>query len=146
MNASGIRWLDGWNTQECVFPSPASGDWQGAPGRVLRAADGALALNFAPSRWLLIGQAEAWRTAVLTAGALVFDTGGKWRLLEIPGAHAAIHTALDVQSTLEGRECAAAVMFDTPVVIARAAARDMLLLGVPASYAASFGHSLENWA
>lgn len=144
--SAGIRWLEGLITQECVFPSSAAGEWQGTPGRVLRRAGGTLALNFAPARWLLIGPADSWSAEVSAAGALVFETAGKWQLLEVAAAHAAVHAALDLHSTLEGRECAAAVMFDTPVVLARGAAADRLLVCVPASYAASFAGSVERWA
>jgi sarcosine oxidase gamma subunit len=103
-------------------------------------------MNFAPARWLLIGPADSWSADVSAAGALIFDTAGKWQLLEVTGPHAAVPAALDLHSTLEGRECAAAVMFDTPVVIARGAASDQLLVCVPASFAASFADSLHRWA
>jgi hypothetical protein len=144
--SAGIRWLEGLATQECVFPSPAAGEWQGAPGRVQRRTGGALALNFAPARWLLIGPADSWSAELSAAGALVFETVGKWQLMEVAAAHTAVHAALDLHSTLEGRECAAAVMFDTPVVLARGAAADQLLVCVPASYAVSFADSFDRWA
>ena len=79
------------------------------------------------------------------AGALLFDTDGKWRLLQIPSAHRAVHAALDLESTLEERECAAVMMFDTPALIARSPEPDMLLVCVPGSYAASFADSIRAW-
>jgi len=145
MSAAEGRWLDGLMTMECVFPSPPTGDWHGAPGRVLRGPDGAAALNFAPGRWLLLTNADHWSATATAAGALLFDTDGKWRVLRLPRAHRALHAALDLDSTLEHRDCAAASMFDTPVVIARASEPDLLLLCIPASYAASFSDSVQAW-
>lgn len=145
MSAADGRHLQELRSKECVFPSPPAGCWQGEPGRVLRGPNGALALNFAPARWLLLATGDHWDATATAAGALLFDTDSKWHLLELPSAHAAIHSALDLQSTLEGRECAASVMFDTPVVIARDAANTGLLVCVPASYVASFLVSIEAW-
>jgi hypothetical protein len=157
MSITMLQWLDGLTMQECVFPvgypvgyplgSPSTpgADWQGAPGRVLRGPDGALALNFAPARWLLLAPDDHWTARAISAGALLFDTAGKLRLLQVPASHWAIRAAVDVETILEARECAAAVLFDTPVVIARNGA-DTLLLCVPASYADSFVASIESWS
>jgi sarcosine oxidase gamma subunit len=161
MSITVLQWLDGLTTQECVFPfgypfgyplgSPLGsppipgGDWQGAPGRVLHGPGGALALNFAPARWLLLAPGDHWTAPAISAGALLFDTSGKSRLLQLPASHSALRAAVDVELVLEGRECAAVVLFDTPVVIARNGV-DTLLLCVPASYADSFVASIERWS
>ena len=145
MSITVLQWLDGLIMRECVFTSSSGGDWQGAPGRILRGPDGALALNFAPARWLLLSRHDHWTAPASAAGALLFDATGKWRLLQLPGSATALRAAVDLDSVLEVRDCAAAVLFDTPVIMARNGA-DALLVCVPASYAESFVSSIQNWS
>lgn len=133
---NGAQWLAGLNVMECMFPAAPGADWQGAPGRSIRGPGGAWALNPAPSRWLLLAADDRWLAQARWAGALLFDTSGKWRVLQLLESHSALRAAVNVESILRDRDCAATLMFDTPVVMARADVDGMLLLCVPASYSA----------
>jgi hypothetical protein len=128
---------------ECVFTSPPRGAWQGKPGRALRGPEGALALNIAPARWLLLSDHDNWQEEAIAAGALLFDTTGQWVAMEIDRAHPAVLAAVDIDSCLVQRECAAVSLLDAPALIASTVAQDRLLICIPASYADSFANSIR---
>jgi len=123
---------------EWVFSHAAPAPWDTPAGAVLRSAGGSLALNIAPRRWLALGAPETWREAALAAGAVEFDTCGRWRVYEFARDSAALRAALDAPAALARRDCLAMTWFDTPAIIATHAAPDLFLVCVPASYADSF--------
>ena len=55
----------------------------------------------------------------------VVEVEGKWTAMELEGPDATrlLSASLDVAAVLDSRECAAAVLFDCPAVIAIGAAR-----------------------
>ena len=100
--------------------------WPAAPGAVRHDAQGRPALlHFAPARWL--APASCPQIAALVAAAeesaagTAVDVTGKWREFALggPAATRALASALHVEVVLEGRECAAVVLFDCPCVLAR---------------------------
>jgi heterotetrameric sarcosine oxidase gamma subunit len=99
-------------------------------------------LHFAPARWLVPSphsDISALIAAAIEAGAGVsVDVGGKWQALELLGAGAArlLASTIDVDSVLEGRECAAVTLFDCPAVLARVPGG--FAVWVRSSYAAHF--------
>lgn len=113
------------------FPPAAAlqGTWPSAPGAVLRDGEGrALALHFAPGRWLVPAPTDALRSAVAdaestSAGAGV-DVTGKWRHLTLTGRDAGrlVACSVDADGVLDGREVAAVVLFDCPCVLAKSTA------------------------
>jgi sarcosine oxidase gamma subunit len=110
---------------------------------------GALALNFAPGRWLFINADIDMTSQAIDAGAVVFDAEGKWRIFQAQGqrARCAIAAALDLDSILRGRECAAVTLFDVPAIIARIGTEDEWWVCVHASYAEHFMASImSGWA
>jgi len=100
--------------------------WPAAPGGVRHDSDGRpVLLHFAPARWLVPAphaDIEAVVDAAVQAGAgVIVDVDGKWVELELtgPGATRALATTLDVDATLEGRECAAVTLFECPAILTR---------------------------
>jgi sarcosine oxidase gamma subunit len=120
-----------------------AGDWPTDPGGVLRdAAHRPLLLHFSPGRWLAPAPTPA-SEALFDATARVggggsIDVTGKWQHLLVagPGAGRLLACALDIAAVLEGRGCAAAVLFDCPAIVAQAAGG--FELWVQASYGADF--------
>jgi heterotetrameric sarcosine oxidase gamma subunit len=133
-----------------MFPlvGTATADLPAPPGAIQRDGSGRTALlHFAPGRFLapapsadLVRHLDALETAGVGA---VFDVTGKWRAIRIVGAGAErlLAAGLDVGTVLSHRECAAAHLFDCPVVLARAGAA--FELWVQASYATDLAASLE---
>jgi sarcosine oxidase gamma subunit len=130
-----------------AFRWPLSGfgtaDWPTEPGGVLRnAAHRPLLLHFSPGRWLAPAPTPATESLLdATAGAghgRGIDVTGKWRpvLVTGPGAGRLLACALDIAAVLEGRGCAAAVLFDCPAIVAQAAGG--FELWVQASYEVDF--------
>jgi heterotetrameric sarcosine oxidase gamma subunit len=122
--------------------------WPAAPGAVRHDGNGRpVLLHFAPARWLAPAphpDIAALIEAATQAGAgAVFDVDGKWRALELigPGAARLLATTLDVAAALDGRECAAVMLFDCPAVLARVP--DGFAVWVRASYAADFVAAVE---
>ena len=133
-----------------TFPlvGAATTDLPAPPGAVQRDAAGrATLLHCAPGRVLapaptpdMVRHLEA--LAAAGVGAL-FDVCGKWRAIEVAGAGATVLLAsgIDVAAVLARRECAALLLFDCPVVLARAAGG--FGIWVQGSYASDFLGSLE---
>jgi heterotetrameric sarcosine oxidase gamma subunit len=130
-----------------AFRWPLSGfgaaDWPTEPGGVLRdAAHRPLLLHFSPGRWLAPAPTpvtESLFDATARAGSgRSVDVSGKWQpvLVAGPGAARLLACALDIAAVLERRDCAAAVLFDCPAVVARSAGG--FELWVQASYAVDF--------
>ncbi len=114
-----------------------------APGSVRRAAGGRpAALHFAPGRWLLPApdaELDAWLARAVAAGAgSAVEVEGKWTAMQLNGADAArlLSSSLDAAAVLEGRDCAAVVLFDCPAVLATSARG--YIIYVQSSYAADF--------
>lgn len=132
---------------ELIFPPSATAPpapWDAPPGAVLSSDSLGLALHFAPARWLLLGTAAALVDAALQSGALAIDVEGKWTLIELtePYARRALSAAVNVEAVLDGRDCAAATLFDCPAVIARRDGYAGYFVCVHASYAFSFNLAL----
>ncbi len=132
---------------ELIFPPSATAPpapWDAPPGAVLSSDSLGLALHFAPARWLLLGTAAALVDAALQSGALAIDVEGKWTLIELtePYARRALSAAVNVEAVLDGRDCAAATLFDCPAVIARRDRGESFLVCVHSSYAFSFKQAL----
>lgn len=123
---------------EWIFTRAPAEPWNVPPGTVWRSGQGALAMNIAPLRWLVLGDPTAWRESALAAGAVEFDTGGRWQVLEWARDSVALRAAVDVDSVLERRGCLAITLFDTPAILAAHDSAGRVLLCVPASYSASF--------
>ncbi|MBS0393096.1 MAG: hypothetical protein JSR54_00650 [Proteobacteria bacterium] len=122
--------------------------WPAAPGAVRYEADDQPALlHFAPARWLVPQphpDIEALLQAAVDAGAgIVVDVEGKWQplLLRGPGAKRVLATAVDIESALHERACAALTLFDCPSIVAACAGG--YSLWVRASYAADFIAAVE---
>jgi heterotetrameric sarcosine oxidase gamma subunit len=102
--------------------------WPAAPGAVRHDSDGRpVLLHFAPARWLVPAphadiQAVVDAAVQAEAGVIV-DVDGKWVELELtgPAATRVLAATLDVDATLEGRECAAVTLFECPAILARGA-------------------------
>jgi hypothetical protein len=123
---------------EWIFTRAAPAPWNVPPGTVWHSEQGAMAMNIAPLRWLVLGDPTAWRDSALSAGAVEFDTSGRWQVQELARDSAALRAAVDVDRALERRACLATTVFDTPVILAGHGSPDLLLVCVPSSYAASF--------
>ena len=133
-----------------VFPlvGPATTDLPAPPGAVQHDVAGRpTLLHFAPGRFLAPAPSpEIVRhlDALAAAGVgVVFDVEGKWRALAVLGAGAErlLAESLDVASVLAQRECAAARLFDCPVVLARAP--EGFSVWVEASYATDLREMLD---
>lgn len=128
---------------ELIFPPSVSAPpapWDAPPGTALRLEPLGLALHFAPARWLLLNMAAALVDAAVQSGALAIDVDGKWTLFELPEPHArrTLSAAVNVEAVLDGRDCAAATLFDCPAVIARSNRGECFVVCVQSSYAFSF--------
>jgi hypothetical protein len=117
--------------------------WPAAPGGVRHDADGRpVLLHFAPARWLVPAphpDIAALVDAATEAGAgVVVGVDGKWQAMELLGAEAArlLASTIDLEQSLEGRECAAVTLFDCPAILARIPAG--FAVWVRSSYAADF--------
>lgn len=122
---------------EWVFTRDAPAPWNVPPGTVWHADSGAMAMNMAPLRWLVLGDPKAWRESALSAGALEFDLSGRWHVTVLERNSAALRAAVDV-GILKQRGCLAITLFDTPAILARHDSPDQVLLCIPTSYSASF--------
>ncbi len=129
-----------------AFRWPASGfataDWPTDPGGARRNAGHPLLLHFSPGRWLAPAPtpeiAALFDAAARAGGGSSIEVTGKWQRLLVTGAGAGrlLACALDIAAVLEGRGCAAAVLFDCPAIIAQAA--NGFELWVQASYGVDF--------
>jgi len=101
--------------------------------------DGIEALPTAPRRWLWLNADADARAAVVASDAIVVDVDGKWTVFSCagPSARRALAAAVDVDTVLEPRGCAALMLFDCPAVLARQG-QDGFVACVHTSYAASF--------
>jgi len=123
-------------------------DWPVSPGGVRRGAQGQPEiLHFAPARWLL-PEPDASTCAAAAAAAAAgtgtaVDVEGKWTAmnLEGPDARRLLSASIDVAAVLESRDCAAAVLFDCPAVLAASGAGYRIF--VKSSYAADFIAAVE---
>lgn len=125
------------------FPGFGAGAWPTDPGGVLRdAAQRPLLLHFSPGRWLAPAPLPAtealFDAAARAGGGSSVEATGKWQRLLVtgPGAARLLACALDIAAVLEGRGCAAAVLFDCPAIVAPAAGGFELWL--QASYEVDF--------
>src|SRR5580700_2414058 len=116
------------------------------PGAMLRDSVGhAQVLHFAPRRWLVPAPAEplyrdlAERDTV-GDGALV-DVEGKWQWFRLEGPQATriLESSVNVEGLLFKRACAAGVLFDCPMVLARDG--EAFDCWVMSSYAENFLHA-----
>ena len=103
----------------------------------------ALALHFAPGRWLLPEPSvDLIRALEASSVATLVDVQGKYRRILIggSGAGAALTSSIALDSVLAGRDCAAAALFDCPTIIVRhaSASGERYEIWVHASYLASF--------
>jgi sarcosine oxidase gamma subunit len=95
------------------------------PGSVRRYPDGAASLHMGPGRWLLIGRATEWESAIVMAaeacGGLLVDVSAKWRRLSVAGTKAELHLSrlLNVTQMLHGRGCAPVAVLDCPALLAQ---------------------------
>jgi sarcosine oxidase gamma subunit len=120
------------------------GGWPTQPGQVLRDSAGrAVLLHFAPGRWLVPAPDERLRTRLDALvrdrhGALV-DVDGKWQALAPTPATATrvLASGVELDALLHGRDAAAVVLFDCPVIVVRDGAGFVLYV------AASYLHSFE---
>jgi len=132
---------------ELIFPPSVTAPpapWDTSPGAALSSGSLGLALHFAPARWLLLDTAAALIDAAVQSGALAIDVEGKWTLIELPEPYArrTLSAAVNVEAVLDGRDCAAATLFDCPTVIARRDRSESFLVCVHSSYAFSFKRAL----
>jgi heterotetrameric sarcosine oxidase gamma subunit len=100
--------------------------WPSAPGEVRHDVERRpVLLHFAPARWLVPAPcteiAALVGAATESAAGTLVDVTGKWREFRLTGTDAAraLGCSIDSQSVLDGRECAAVVLFDSPCVLAR---------------------------
>jgi len=117
----------------------APAGWPSAPGEVSRNTAGFPAmLHFAPGRWLVPVNTFDLDAALAAARACsaVVDVTGKWQAFAITGAARLLASTVAMEAVLDGRECAAATLFDCPAIVARTA--DGYLVWVQSSYAADF--------
>jgi heterotetrameric sarcosine oxidase gamma subunit len=122
--------------------------WPAAPGAVRHDEAGRpVLLHFAPARWLAPAPhpdiAALIEAATHAEAGAVVDVDGKWQALELlgPGAARLLAATIDVAAVLDGRECAAATLFDCPAVLARVPGG--FAIWVRASYAADFTAAVE---
>jgi sarcosine oxidase gamma subunit len=123
--------------------------WPAQPGQVLRGSAGrAVLLHFAPGRWLVPAPDERLRTRLDALvrdrhGALV-DVEGKWQALTPTPATATrvLASGVELDALLQGRDAAAVVLFDCPVIVVRGGAGFELY--VAASYLHSFEAAVES--
>jgi heterotetrameric sarcosine oxidase gamma subunit len=96
-------------------------------------------LPLGPGRWLWLDPDPDEANAVAATGAYIVDVEGKWTAFTCggPQARRALSAAIDVDSLLEARDCAAVALFDCPAVLARTG-DDGFIVCVQSSYAASF--------
>ena len=132
---------------ELIFPPGVSAlpaPWDAPSGTALPLEPQGLALHFAPARWLLLDTAATLVDTAVQSGALAIDVEGKWTLIELPAPHASgtLSAAVNVEVVLDGRDCAAATLFDCPAVIARRDRGESFLVCVHSSYAFSFNAAL----
>ncbi len=128
---------------------PPEAGWPAQPGQVLRDSAGrAVLLHFAPGRWLVPVPDERLRARLDALvrdrhGALV-DVDGKWQaLLPTPAtASLVLASGVELETLLQGRDTAAIVLFDCPLIIVRAGAGFELY--VAASYLHSFEFAVES--
>ena len=93
-------------------------------------------LQFAPGRWLLPDPAdEALVRLRAQAGIVIVDVDGKWERCVLNGTQAwrVLAAAADVETFLQGRDCAALTLFDCPCIAARSGSG--VEVWVPSSYA-----------
>ena len=106
--------------------SSTAGDGLGLPrrpGTVTGTDDGGSSLYFAPGRWLLVAPSAAFEARIRAAaqwGSWV-EVTGKWvaMTLQGPGAQRVLASTIDVEATLQDRECAAVTLFDCPSILVR---------------------------
>ena len=117
--------------------------WPASPGEVRHDSQGRpVLLHFAPARWLVPAPcddvAALVEAAVTSAAGTAVDATGKWREFRLSGPDAArvLGFSIDSHSVLDGRECAAVVLFDSPCVLARLGAG--YAIWVRASFAVDF--------
>lgn len=133
---------------EIVFAAPRGADlprsFGGAPGAIMRLQERAVALHFAPSRWLLPDAESALLAEAAAADALSIDVEGKWRCFEIRGPQAAavLSAGVNLPAVLEQRDCAAVPLFDCPTIIVRGVGDAVFDVFVHASYALSLRAAL----
>jgi sarcosine oxidase gamma subunit len=135
------------STVELVFassPDARPAPWNAPPGAAFDSQSTGLALHFAPARWLLLETPQAALAAAVQGGAVASDVDGKWCVFELEGPYAekTLSAALCLSLTLDGRDCAAAPLFDCPAVIARRNQGTSYCVCVQSSYAASFAAAL----
>jgi heterotetrameric sarcosine oxidase gamma subunit len=122
-------------------------EWPSRPGAVRRSSERAELLHFAPGRWLVPEPAASLREELARIeGASLVDVEGQWHRMVLRGKDASrvLRAGVPVESMLEGRECAAATLFDCPVVIGRL--EQGYEIWVAASYAESFRLAVESVA
>jgi glycine cleavage system aminomethyltransferase T len=93
------------------------------PGAVTGIDDGGSSLYFAPGRWLLVAPSPACEERIRAAaqwGSWV-EVTGKWvaMTLQGPGAQRVLASTIDVEATLQDRECAAVTLFDCASILVR---------------------------
>lgn len=119
----------------------APAGWPAAPGGAVRDGSGRPAVaHFAPGRWLVPTSGldlTAW-FAVAAPLCSVVDVTGKWCAFAVagPGSRRLLQTSIAIDAVLDGRDCAAVVLFDCPAVVARTI--EGYIAWVQASYAADF--------
>ncbi len=124
-------------SREWVFIAAPPAPFDAPSGAVLREAD-ARALNIAPRRWLLLGEAPRLREQALGGGALEFETHGRWRVIDLARDSPALRAALDVEAALANRGCLSMTLFDTPAHLYAHEQPQRVRVCVPASFADGF--------
>ncbi len=99
--------------------------------------------HFAPGYLLAINHLGTIPALATTAEAVAVDVKGKWCGYRLHGSHArdVLATGAHANLVLSGRQCAALLLFDCPVVLLRVADTDEIW--VPASYAESLCDALN---
>jgi len=122
--------------------------WPAAPGAVRHDEDGRpVLLHFAPARWLAPAPHPDIAALIAAAGeagaGAAVDVDGKWTAIRLlgPGAARPLASTIDVAWVLDGRECAAVMLFDCPAILARVT--DGFAVWVRSSYAADFVAAVE---
>ena len=93
-------------------------------------------LQFVPGHWLLPDPAdEALVRLRAQAGIAIVDVDGKWERCVLNGTQAwrVLAAAADVETFLQGRDCAALTLFDCPAIAARSG--DGVEVWIASSYA-----------
>jgi len=131
------------------FELVVSSDESVAQLRSIWAGRQALALHFAPGRWLLPEPSvDLLHALEASAAVTLVDVQGKYRRMLIGGnaAGAALSSSIALDSVLAGRDCAAAALFDCPTIVARHASvsGERYEVWVHASYLASFTAALAD--